>query len=438
MARLLLKNSTRLPLRQLPFLRLFSTSAQHHQSLHPFFTHPLPPAPHYPSNLLVDEGHLWLLSTKPYESDKPDQVVDGHGVDEESSFGFDEIDDMRLRRKLFYKIDRDSKEYDECSIKFYKTKSARNKKRVPGRPAAEDPGPFGGEIETNAKKERSKRGMDAGSQKSKSNRGENKEEERSNLRLADRSVRGCYSVELEKSEKELNCSEEKWIRSQDQHSTPRMVDRGARDCGIDESGIGRCSGGKFKKSNLGSNGIHETIDNNVEPNGVTDRCCSSMEEARDRGSSNRHLRTNDMDDAMMVVKRVRTPTYNQTTDPYHQPFCLDIHITKASVRACVVHRVTSRVVVVAHSISKDMKFDLKSRKDSRACAAVGAALAQRAMADDIHNVVYTPRKGEKIEDKLLVVLQAIVDRGINVKVKLKKRRRSRFKKEATKEEQQHS
>nr|CAB3494385.1 unnamed protein product [Digitaria exilis] len=74
---------------------------------------------------------------------------------------------------------------------------------------------------------------------------------------------------------------------------------------------------------------------------------------------------------MVEVKRERVPTFNQITDPYHHPFCLDIHVTKGSVRACFVHRVTSRVVAVAHSISKDMKFDLGSRKGKgmKACAA---------------------------------------------------------------------
>lgn len=118
----------------------------------------------------------------------------------------------------------------------------------------------------------------------------------------------------------------------------------------------------------------------------------------------------------------RAPTFNQLTGPYHLPFCLDIHVTKGSVRACVVHRVTSRVVAVAHSISKDLRLDVGSRKDAKACAAVGAVLAQRAVEDDIHNVVYTPRKGDKIEGKLEVVLRAIIDNGIDVKVKLKQRR----------------
>ncbi|XP_048234909.1 uncharacterized protein LOC8280920 [Ricinus communis] len=135
---------------------------------------------------------------------------------------------------------------------------------------------------------------------------------------------------------------------------------------------------------------------------------------------------NDMDASINVAKKkVRTPTFNQLTGPYHEPFCLDIYISKASVRACVIHRVTSKVVAVAHSISKDLKFDLSSTRNVAACATVGAVLAQRALADDIHDVIYTPRKGEKLEGKLQIVLQSIVDNGINVKVKLKQRQRGK-------------
>ncbi|XP_047332050.1 uncharacterized protein LOC124935677 [Impatiens glandulifera] len=120
-----------------------------------------------------------------------------------------------------------------------------------------------------------------------------------------------------------------------------------------------------------------------------------------------------------VKKERRTLTFNQMTDRYHEPFCLDIFISKASVRACIIHRETSKVVVVAHSISKDMKFDLSSTRNKTACFAIGEALAQRALADDIHNVVYTPRKEEKLEGKLQTVLHSIIDNGVNVKVKLK-------------------
>ncbi|KAL9688505.1 hypothetical protein QQ045_032927 [Rhodiola kirilowii] len=121
-------------------------------------------------------------------------------------------------------------------------------------------------------------------------------------------------------------------------------------------------------------------------------------------------------------KRIRTPTFNQLTGPYHEPFCLDIFISKGSVRACIVHRATSKVVAVAHSISKDIKFELGSTRDAKACATVGRLLAQRAVEDDIHNVIYTPRKGEKLEGKLLLVLQTVMDNGVNVKLKIKQRK----------------
>ncbi|MED6187678.1 hypothetical protein PIB30_078663, partial [Stylosanthes scabra] len=96
-------------------------------------------------------------------------------------------------------------------------------------------------------------------------------------------------------------------------------------------------------------------------------------------------RSDEINDVSPENKRQRTPTFNQLTGPYHEPFCLDIYISKGSVRACIVHRVTSKVVAVAHSITKDMKFDLASTKNKTTCAAVGAILAQRALADDIHD-----------------------------------------------------
>lgn len=130
---------------------------------------------------------------------------------------------------------------------------------------------------------------------------------------------------------------------------------------------------------------------------------------------------NKLEGSLMGNKqRQRVPTFNQLTAAYHEPFCLDIYISKASVRACIVHRATSNVVVVAHSISKDIKFDLGSTRNIAACVSVGKVLAQRALADDIHNVVYTPRKGEKLEGKLQTVLQSLISNGVLVKVKIKK------------------
>lgn len=130
-------------------------------------------------------------------------------------------------------------------------------------------------------------------------------------------------------------------------------------------------------------------------------------------------------DGSSAEKKLRSPTFNQLTGPYHEPFCLDIYVSNGSIRACIVHRVTSNVVVVAHSISKDMKFDLGSTKSRVAAATVGTVLAQRALADDIHNVIYIPRKGDKLEGKLQVVLQSIINNGVNVKVKLKQKHPSK-------------
>ncbi|KAJ8636050.1 hypothetical protein MRB53_010317 [Persea americana] len=226
-----------------------------------------------------------------------------HGPD------FDEIEDMRVHGNLFYKLDKDSREFEEYNITFHRKKSSKNKET---------------------------------------------------LKQATVGKESC------KKEKKNN------------NSAPvgfELVKHKRNDPTLKEV---KCSQVK-----AGSNGIAASV---------------------------------------IEDKKIRTPTYNQLTDPYHLPFCLDIYITKSSVRACIVHRVTSKVVAVAHSISKDMKHDLASTKDSTACAAVGRVLARRAIADDIHNVVYTPRKGDKLEGKLQIVLQSIMDNGIDVKVKIKQRR----------------
>ncbi|KAL5224268.1 hypothetical protein ABZP36_010907 [Zizania latifolia] len=226
-----------------------------------------------------------------------------HG-DEEVHDSEDEIDDMRHRKKLFYKLDRGSKEFEENNVSLH-----RRWKRE----------------KVNAK-----------------------------------NPKECKKVDLEKSAS-LKVQKLK-TKCTDREDMPQILLNGRGALG-----------------NMDTGGAYGVVE----------------------------------------AKRDRVPTFNQMTDPYHHPFCLDIHVSKGSVRACFVHRVTSRVVAVAHSISKDMKFDLGSRKGMKACAAVGALLAKRAIEDDIHNAVYTPRKGDRIEGKIEIVLRAIVDNGVNVKVKLK-------------------
>lgn len=245
-------------------------------------------------------AHSWNgTDGRPEASNPSSKSVDDGPPDRstEDAPDFDEIEDLRLRKKLFYKLDKDSKEFEENNFSFRGRKSSKNTRDKPTQ--------------------------------------------------VDRKQEGRKS-EMKKNDAKVS---------------------------------------KQKVKNLNQ----------------------EIERAR-------------IEAPVMEGKKTRTPTFNQLTDPYHLPFCLDIYISKGSVRACIVHRVTSKVVAVAHSISKDMKFDLTSKKDATACAAVGAILAKRAMEDDIYNAVYTPRKGDKIEGKIHIVLQSIIDNGVDVKVKLKQKR----------------
>ncbi|KAM7462799.1 hypothetical protein LguiA_030920 [Lonicera macranthoides] len=229
---------------------------------------------------------------------------------------FDEIEDMRIRGNLFYKLDKDSKEFEEYNFDFHRKKSW------------------------------------------KKNRGDQTESKRNkspDCKLTSRVEKGSI------------------LKHNDEQKESKREDKFSSNAGLGE---------RFSELDMNH---FISLDN-------------------------------------YGGKKQRTLTFNQLTAPYHEPFCLDIYISKASVRACVIHRATSNVVAVAHSISKDMKFDLGSTKNATACAAVGQVLAQRALADDIHNVVYTPRKEEKLEGKLQVVLQSIINNGINVKVKIKQRK----------------
>lgn len=302
-----------------------STSYSSRTNLSPLLSSKGPHFGGYNVELVDDEtwqvsaglAHAWRGLDEDKEAKSDVNVVDDD--DDATSFegdsDFDEIDNMRIRGDLFYKLDKDSKEFEEYSFDFHRRKSLKTKEG-------------------------------------------NKDSEKKEASKAKTDKKECQKKEALKRKSDAKESKRK------ESPRPNLASRD------DE----------FNKIVMS--------DDNVE-------------------------------------KRVRTPTFNQLTAPYHEPFCLDIYISKASVRACIVHRVTSKVVVVAHSISKDMKFDLDSTRNATACAAVGGILAQRALADDIHDVVYTPRKGEKLEGKLQIVLQAIIDNGVNVKVKLKQRKQKK-------------
>ncbi|XP_019420794.1 PREDICTED: uncharacterized protein LOC109330980 isoform X1 [Lupinus angustifolius] len=279
-----------------------------------------------------------------------EQVLDSHHVESDLDFEED-IDNMRVRGNLLYKLERSSKEFEEYSLEFRGKKSSKkeNVKEV---------------------------------KKAKTSPNVTSKTEKKLLR-----VQGRASLQS------------------DLHKFNDMVQHEPL--------------GGSKVGQLDTKSSNQRFMSATEVNPDSKVCQVTR-------STHVISQLHEINGIPAENKRQRIPTFNQLTGPYHEPFCLDIFISNASVRACIIHRVTSKVVAVAHSISKDIKFDMASTKNRTTCAAVGAILAQRALADDIHDVTYTPRKGERLEGKLQIVLQSIINSGINVKVKIKQRPKKSF------------
>ncbi|CAL5350236.1 unnamed protein product [Camellia sinensis] len=111
-------------------------------------------------------------------------------------------------------------------------------------------------------------------------------------------------------------------------------------------------------------------------------------------------------------------SFKQRTIAYMEPFTLGVFISKRFVSASFTHRVTSKQVAVAGTNSKDIKAALKSRSNISACLAVGRILAERAREADVYTASYTPRERDKFEGKIRVVVQSLIDNGIDVKMKM--------------------
>lgn len=291
-------------------------------------------------------------------------------------YDFDDIEDMHIRGNLFYKLDKGSKEYEECTFDFHGSKTARNEREQRRNKERKNENPnlaMASKFETTWRKERMR--------------------------------------EMKKIEAEFLASEAR------QKPNSRLHEVG------DARSHVKIEGRKKETPNLA---LASILVMNSKKN-RTREIRKSEEHNYEKATflaSERNEKPNprlqEEGDAR-YVKNKRTPTFNQLTAAYHEPFCLDVYISKGSIRASIIHRATSNVVIVAHSISKDMKFDLGSTKNKNTCAAVGKVLAQRALDDDIHNVIYTPRKGERIEGKLRIVVDSIIHGGVDVKVKLKQR-----------------
>lgn len=115
-------------------------------------------------------------------------------------------------------------------------------------------------------------------------------------------------------------------------------------------------------------------------------------------------------------KEERRPirSFKHRTEAYMLPFTLDVFISKKYIHASIMHRMSNKVVAVASTNSKDLRLVLKSRCDINACRIVGQVLAERAKEADVFTSLYYTRKNEKLEGKLLAVVDSVKEHGINL------------------------
>jgi len=97
---------------------------------------------------------------------------------------------------------------------------------------------------------------------------------------------------------------------------------------------------------------------------------------------------------------------------YMRPFLLDIFFSKKFVHAKVTHRGTSKVICAATTNAKDLRNSLPSLIDPEACRVIGRLIAERSKEADVYAMAYEPRKNERIEGRLGIILDTVKENGI--------------------------
>lgn len=111
-------------------------------------------------------------------------------------------------------------------------------------------------------------------------------------------------------------------------------------------------------------------------------------------------------------KKPNRKSWKQRTDMYMRPFLLDVFFSKRFVHAKVMHRGTSKVICVATTNAKDLRNSLPSLTDHEACRVIGRLIAERSKDADVYAMAYEPRKNERIEGRLGIILDTIKENGI--------------------------
>ncbi|MED6183042.1 hypothetical protein PIB30_034363 [Stylosanthes scabra] len=113
-----------------------------------------------------------------------------------------------------------------------------------------------------------------------------------------------------------------------------------------------------------------------------------------------------------AAKKPNRKSWKQRTDMYMRPFLLNIFFSKRFIHAKVMHRGTSKVISVATTNAKDLRNSLPSLTDHNACRVVGRLIAERSKEADVYALAYEPKKNERIEGKLGIVIDTIKENGV--------------------------
>ncbi|KAJ0975402.1 hypothetical protein J5N97_017367 [Dioscorea zingiberensis] len=113
-----------------------------------------------------------------------------------------------------------------------------------------------------------------------------------------------------------------------------------------------------------------------------------------------------------AAKKPNRKSWKQRTDMYMRPFLLNVFFSKRFVHAKVMHRGTSKVISVASTNSKELRNTLPSLIDNDACRTIGELIAERSKEADVFAMAYEPKKNERVEGKLGIVIDTIKANGI--------------------------
>lgn len=113
-----------------------------------------------------------------------------------------------------------------------------------------------------------------------------------------------------------------------------------------------------------------------------------------------------------AAKRPNRKSWKQRTDMFMRPFLLNVFFSKRFIHAKVMHRGTSKVVSVATTNAKDLRNALPSLTDNNACRVIGNLIAERSKEADVYAVAFEPKKNERIEGRLAIILDTIQENGI--------------------------